>query len=101
LGELENTYIAPEGAELHVYNVKRRGKTFWYNKLTSREAIFEPSERSQKVKVVHLSHSDDPRCLEAEAGIQQRNRLTKVRSRLREVEGTLAEIQELLDGELF
>ena len=53
-----------------------------YNKLTAPEPIFEPSEKQQKVKVVHLSHDDDPRNTEARLGIERRNQLTRVRTLL-------------------
>jgi len=77
-------YIAPEQTEVHQYNVKRREKTFWYNKLASKEAIFKPVEHTQKVKVLHLSHDDDPRNIEARAGIERRNQITQARTKLRE-----------------
>ncbi|MEW6499505.1 MAG: hypothetical protein AB1589_44635, partial [Cyanobacteriota bacterium] len=80
LTDFDGHYIAVEGAEVHQYNVKRWGRLYQYEKLSSREAIFEPVEQSQKVKVVHLGHSNDPRCSEAQVGIERRNRLTQSRS---------------------
>ena len=82
LNNLEGCYIAPLGCEVHHYNVKRPSGVYGYNKLTALEPIFEPSEKQQKVKVVHLSHDDDPRNTEARLGIERRNQLTRVRTLL-------------------
>lgn len=93
------TYIAPEGCEAHRYNVKRPGvehyrdeqgqfrrrsvrKVFWYNKLTAKRFIFAPAWEEQNVRVLHLSHDDDPRNLEARRGIERRNRLIALRAKL-------------------
>ncbi|WP_375515992.1 hypothetical protein [uncultured Nostoc sp.] len=82
LNNLEGCYIAPGGCEVHHYNVKRPSGVYGYNKLTAPEPIFEPSEKQKKVKVVHLSHDDDPRNTEARLGIERRNQLTRVRTLL-------------------
>ena len=82
LNNLEGCYIAPGGCEVHHYNVKRSSGVYGYNKLTAPEPIFEPSEKQQKVKIVHLSHDDDPRNTEARLGIERRNQLTRVRTLL-------------------
>jgi hypothetical protein len=70
-------YIAPDGCEAHRYNVKRPSGVYWYNKLMSRRAIFEPEEHSTNVKVIHLSYDDDPRNSEGRMGIERRNRLSQ------------------------
>ncbi len=62
--------------------MKRYGKVYQYNKLTAQTAIFEPSEREERVLVIHLSHSDDPRNEEARAGIERRNQLTQLKTQL-------------------
>ncbi|MDM9383488.1 hypothetical protein QUB80_22635 [Chlorogloeopsis sp. ULAP01] len=82
LNNLEGQYIAPGGCEVHHYSVKRPSGIYDYNKLTADEPIFEPSQKEQKVRVVHLSHDDDPRNLEARLGIERRNQLTRVRTLL-------------------
>jgi hypothetical protein len=82
-------YIAPNNCEAHIYNVKRPYGTYWYNKLSSTEAIFEPEEKEEKVKVLHLSHSDDPRNTEARLGIERRNRLHKLQTQLQIAETAL------------
>lgn len=96
LEQYENKYIAPQGCEAHTYNVKRPWGTYPYNKLSAEQAIFEPSERETKVKVIHLSHDDDPRNQEARAGIDRRNKLQKLANRLAEIseklESVLAEL---------
>lgn len=75
-------YIAPDSCEAHCYSVKRPSGTYGYNKLTSKEAIFEPEEKQEKVKVLHLSHDDDPRNTEGRRGIERRNRLHQVQSKI-------------------
>lgn len=92
LGEL---YIAPEGCEAHRYNVKRPGGTYWYNKLTSSTAMFEPAEKTEKVKVIHLSHDDDPRNEEGRLGVARRDRVKQIRTQLRVAEEALARAVEL------
>jgi len=97
LNQFENVYIAPEQTEVHQYNVKRRGKSFWYNKLTSKEAVFKPVEQRSLVKVIHLSHDDDPRNIEARAGIERRNQITQARTKLKEIQERLIDVLELLE----
>lgn len=84
--QLENygtaTYIAPTNVEAHTYSVKRPRGTYQYNKLAAPDAIFEPSERTEKVKVIHLSHNEDPRNQEAKAGIDRRNKLLQLTAKL-------------------
>nr|AAT41926.1 hypothetical protein [Fremyella diplosiphon Fd33] len=82
LNNLEGCYIAPPGCEVHHYNVKRPSGVYGYNKLTADEPIFEPSAKQQKVRVIHLSHDDDPRNTEARLGIARRNQLSCVRTLL-------------------
>ena len=79
LPQFQGQYIAPEKCEAHTYNVKRFSSVYCYNKLTAAEAIFDPSEKNQKVKVIHLSNDYDPRNSEARLGIERRNTLTQVR----------------------
>ena len=81
LGQYDGKFIAAESCETHTYNVKR-SKTYWYNKLTAANSIFEPAEKTEKVRVIHLSHDSDPRNLEARLGIERRNQLTQARTQL-------------------
>jgi len=92
LGTFEGEYIAPPGCEAHRYNVKRPKGVFGYNKLTAREALFEPVEQQQRVKTIHLSYDDDARNLEAREGIARRNKLMQANTRLRQVERMMAEV---------
>lgn len=92
----QGCYIAPDSCEAHRYNVKRPSGTYWYNKLTSREAIFEPEEKEEKVKVIHLSHDDDPRNTEGRLGIERRNRLHQLQTQLQIAEGALEQAIALL-----
>ena len=77
----DNYYIAPDGVEAHVYNVKRPSRSefprgmslqairreqriYHYHKLTSETAQFrgvlEDDEGNKKpCRVIHLSHSDN------------------------------------------
>lgn len=92
-------YIAPASCEAHRYNVKRPSGVYGYNKLSSKEAIFEPEEKAEKVKVIHLSHDDDPRNTEGRLGIERRNRLHQVQTQLdvvtRTLENAVAQLGEL------
>lgn len=95
--EREDQYIAPEGCEAHRYNVKRGRKVFWYNKLTADTACFEPVERSERVRVIHLSHDDDPRNLAGRLGVDRRNQLTQVRTQLQIAAAAISQALALLD----
>lgn len=86
------TYIAPTNVEAHTYSVKRPSGSYQYNKLTALEAIFEPSERTEKVKVIHLSHDSDPRNTEAKAGIERRNKLLQLTAKLNAFEQSIREV---------
>lgn len=96
----QGCYIAPDNCEAHRYNVKRPSGTYWYNKLTSREAIFEPEEKEEKVKVIHLSHDDDPRNAEGRLGIERRNQLHQLQTQLQIAEGALEQAIALLNEPL-
>lgn len=96
LPQFEGQYIAPEKCEAHTYNVKRPKGVYCYNKLTAAEAIFEPSEKSDKVRVIHLSHDGDPRDSEARLGIERRNALTQARTQINVAQVALAQALELL-----
>lgn len=91
------TYIAPPNVEAHTYSVKRPLGTYQYNKLAATDAIFKPSERTEKVKVIHLSHDSDPRNLEAKAGIERRNKLLQLITKLTAVEQSIGEVLARLD----
>ncbi|WP_013325738.1 hypothetical protein [Gloeothece verrucosa] len=90
----QDEYIAPPECEVHVYSVRRPWGTYGYNKLTAKQNIFEPADRSFKVKVIHLSGDDDPRNLLAREGIQRRNKLLKTKTKLQEVARLLRECLE-------
>lgn len=97
LFRLEGKYIAPEQCQVHQYNVKRPTGTYWYNKLTADEPLFEPAERTQKVCVIHLSRDKDPRNEEGRLGLERRNQLIQARTRLRAIESALNDVLELLE----
>lgn len=93
------TYIAPVNVEAHTYSVKRPSGSYQYNKLTALDAIFEPSERTEKVKVIHLSHDRDPRNQEAKAGIERRNKLLQLTVKLNTFEQSIGQVLANLDIE--
>ena len=93
-------YIAPEGCEAHRHNVKRPSGVYWYNKLTSKRAILEPEEQSAKVKVIHLSHDDDPRNLEGLLTVERRNRLSQVQTQIQIAEEALQQAVYLINMSL-
>lgn len=86
------TYIAPVDTEAHTYSVKRPRGTYQYNKLAAPTAMFEPSEKLEKVKVIHLSHDDDPRNFEAKAGIERRNKLLQLTAKLNAFKESITEV---------
>jgi hypothetical protein len=92
IAQLEESYIAPPDCEAHQYNVKRPRGIYFYNKLTAGSFIFEPSERTEKVRVLHLSHDDDERNLVARSGVDKRNKLLRLAGQLRHMEQTLASV---------
>ena len=96
LASLAESYVAPLEVNAHRYNVKRPGRSYrnldgqlyrekriyWYNKMTAREPVFEPSEEERPVRVIHLSHDNDPRNIEGRLGIERRNRLMAIHTQL-------------------
>ena len=99
-------YVAPEGVNAHRYSVKRPGsihrdpatgeethvpRVYTYNKLLANSAMFEPAEEERPVHAIHLSRDSDPRNLEGRLGIERRNRLMQVRTRLQIAATALAE----------
>ena len=99
-------YVAPEGVNAHRYSVKRPGsihrdpatgeetyvpRAYTYNKLLANSAMFEPAEEERPVRAIHLSRDSDPRNLEGRLGIERRNRLMQVRTRLQMAATALAE----------
>ena len=92
LAGLEEIYVAPPDCEAHHYNVKRPRGTYEYNKLTAGTPIFEPSERTEKVRVIHLSHDDDGRNLVGREGIDKRNKLLRLAGQLRQMEQVLTSV---------
>lgn len=104
----DDGYIAPEGVEAHRYNVKRPGfgwnedgervpirKVYWYNKLMATQAVFEPSEEEHRVRTIHLSKDEDPRNIEGRLGIERRNRLQQIQTRVQAAKALLEEARDI------
>lgn len=100
LEQFEGEYIAPFQCELHSYNVKRPWGTYGYFKLSSEIAIFEPSEKQEKVKVIHCSKEGDPRHTVAQEGIERRNKLSHLSSRLIQIKDALNEVLASIEPSL-
>ena len=114
LRKLDRGYIAPEGVEVNTYKVKRYpyGKLsgqnqkqkvveYEYHNLKSKTAQFESeTEIDQKCKVIHLGKSDGEKNIQGRLGIERRNRLLKIRTRLIRALNALQEAAELADVEL-
>jgi hypothetical protein len=94
--EQQADYIAPEGCEVHRYNVKRPTGIYEYHKLASPQAMFAPSWEENSVKVIHLSREGDPRVRSARTGIRRRNQLLKTRTLLNNAKALLEAATELL-----
>lgn len=82
LNELSTGYVAPIGVEAHRYLVKRPGANYQYNKLTSKDPLFPPQVKDQKVKVLHLSTDTDDRNITARCGIERRNRILQLKTQI-------------------
>ena len=96
--ELGAGYVAPEGVEAHRYSVKRPYATYEYNKLTSKETIFPSQIKEEEVKVIHLSRDGDPRNIEGRAGIERRNRLLAIATKIRLATESLDNARERAKG---
>ena len=68
-----------------------RPRVYTYNKLLATSTIFDPAEEERPVRALHLSHDHDPRNLEGRLGIERRNRLMQIRTRLQVAVTALAE----------
>lgn len=66
-------------------------RVYTYNKLLAETAIFEPVDEEHPVRAIHLSRNSDPRNLEGRLGIERRNRLMRIRTRLQIAATALAE----------
>jgi|GEM_PF-1483454 len=114
-------YIAPDGAKAHVYNVKRpprnafpasmplaevrrEQRIFYYHKLLSKTAQFEgvlldENDNPKKCKAIHLSHSDDARNIQGRLGIERRNQLSKIRTKLAQAQQLLLDAAAIAQAE--
>ncbi|ACB54286.1 hypothetical protein cce_4940 [Crocosphaera subtropica ATCC 51142] len=99
INELDEGYIAPVGVEAHRYTVKRPYNCYEYNKLTAKDAIFEPQTKHNKVKVIHLSKDDDQRNIKGRAGIEKRNRLLAIKRQIKAATELLNEAREAVSRE--
>lgn len=106
---LNRDYIAPEGVEAHVYSVKRpaasqfpegtpiqeirkRQKVYRYWKLQSKTPQFKSKGGDDKsCKTIHLGKGDNPKTIQARLGIERRNRLSKIRTKLMEAAAAVEE----------
>lgn len=117
----DNAYIAPDGIEAHVYSVKRPSRSefpqswsklqvrreqrvYHYHKLTSKEAQFagvtkDEDGNNKPCKVIHLSHSDNARNIQGRLGIERRNKLNKIRTRLIQAKRLLEEATAIAQQE--
>ena len=93
LVQFEGTYIPPEGTIAHHYWVHRGYASYPDNKLMALSAIFPAVEQDQRehTRVIHLSHDDDPRNMEAQKGVTRMHRLMAIRSQLQVAQNALAE----------
>lgn len=83
-------FIAPERVQAHHYNATGSRGRYTYNKLQASQPIFAPSVESRYVRMVHLSHDDDPRNIEARRGIERRERLELVKASLQDMTSSLS-----------
>ena len=98
IAELTSSYVAPPGVEAHRYLVKRPHATYQYNKLTSKSAIFPPQQESNPVKVLHLSRDTDPRNILGRSGIERRNRILLLKTRIEKATELLSAAMETIEA---
>lgn len=89
LATYEDLYIAPDNCEVHEYATKRPYGKYWYNKLLAQTAIFAPAVEEDNVRVIHLSHYEDPRNIEGRRGIERCNRLHQIKTQLQAAQQAL------------
>lgn len=115
--KLNRGYIAPQGVELNTYNVKRypfgkpseensskteyyKPKIYKYRKLQSKTAQFKSKKEVEpKCKIIHLGKIGSEEDIQGRLGIERRNRLLKIRTRLIRAVNALQEAAELADVE--
>jgi hypothetical protein len=78
------------------FRYKMHSGVYSHNKLASPDVIFAPSTEPNPVKVIHLSHNDDPRNLEGRHGIERRNRLHQAETKLQQAVALLSDAIALL-----
>ena len=99
--ELNDGYIAPREVEVHRYIVKRPYGSYQYNKFTSKKAIFEPQTEKNKVKVIHLSKDDDERNIIGRYGIERRNKLLAIKTKIESAIALINETKEMSNYDLI
>ncbi len=99
--ELNDGYIAPREVEAHRYIVKRPYGAYEYNKLASKKAIFEPQKEEDKVKVIHLSKDQDKRNIIGRYGIERRNKLLAIKTKIESAIALINETTEMSNYDLI
>ena len=129
LNTLNQNYIAPFGVEAHIYSVKRPARnsfpdswtderikeaqtSYYYHKMLSKtpqfraiKTITEEEQRQwnrrdrSKCKTIHLGKSFDARNIQGRIGVERRNRLAKIKTRLNSAAKALQEAVELMEQE--
>jgi hypothetical protein len=90
-------YIAPPDCEVRHYATKRPYGKYRYNKLDSTVAQFIPAWEEHPVKVLHLSHDDDYRNIEARR-VERRRQLEGLQSKLETINALLQEAIATLES---
>ena len=96
---------------MSIEEIREKQRIYYYHKLLSKTAQFEaiqtPTTRQQqgrrpptnpsKCKTIHLSHGSDARNIQGRIGIERRNRLSKIQTRLIAAAKALQEAAELTE----
>ena len=122
LENLNRGYIAPSGVEAHIYSVKHpptgdfpagmtkeqirtQQRIYYYHKLLAKTAQFagvkipKDGGEPRNCKAIHLSHGYDARNIQGRIGIERRNRISKIQTRLLAAAKALQEAAELATAE--
>lgn len=115
LETFDRGYIAPVGAEFNTYNTKRRPniefsaendsqteyykpKVYKYCMLRAKTDLFKSKGKAKlKCKSIHLGEIGSEKDIQARLGIEKRNRLLKIRTRLIRAVEAMKEAAKLAD----
>lgn len=97
--------------DIPIEEIREKQKIYYYHKLQSNQAQFKAIEnasakqlkerrkrtRSDNCKTIHLSHSWDARNIQARIGVERRDRLNEIKTKLNKAIELLYHVEDLLE----